>query len=176
MSPLKNGSLKNELENVPPPLGNRVRRQMRPRTTPQAYRSSPSGVISSVAGISSPPRKNVANKPHAKHRTLPLNPPIPSMSDVANDSRAAVLLPNMACAMRPPSSLPHGNKFKDVTTIPVEKNMEECKRLVMRFAMCSCGEDGKYLKGQQKQGDPQGPLHLPLRRAGHCQGHLCKVL
>lgn len=118
-SPLKNGALKNGLENVPPPLGNKVRKQMRPRTTPHAYRSSPKGVISSVAGTSSPPRKKVANKPQAKQRTLPLNPPIPSTRDVANDSRAAVLLPNMACAMRPPSSLPHGNKFKDVTTIPV---------------------------------------------------------
>ena len=116
--PLKNGSLKNELENVPPPLGKRVRKQIRPRTIPQAVLSSPKGVISSFAGISSPPRKKVENNPHAKHRTLPLRPPIPSKSDVAKDSKAAVLLPNMACAMRPPSNLPQGNKFKEVTTIP----------------------------------------------------------
>lgn len=117
-SPLKKGALKNELEKVPPPLGKRVRKQMRPSTTPQAYLSSPNGVISSFAGISSPPRKKVAKSPHAKQRTLPLKPPIPRRSEVANDNRVAVLLPNMACAIRPPSSLPHGNKFKEVTTIP----------------------------------------------------------
>ncbi len=116
--PLKYGSLKKELENVPPPLGKRVRKQIRARTIPQAYLSSPKGVISSFAGISSPPRKKVANNPHAKHRTLPLRPPIPSKSDVAKDSKAAVVLPNIACAMRPPSSLQQGNKFKEVTTIP----------------------------------------------------------
>lgn len=117
-SPLKNGALKNELENVPPPLGKRVRKHMSPRTQPQANLSSPNGVISSFAGTSSPPRKKVANNPHAKQRTLPLRPPMPSKSDVANDSRVAVLLPNIACAIRPPSSLPQGNKFRDVTTIP----------------------------------------------------------
>ena len=91
---------------------------MRARTNPQAYLSSPNGVISSVAGTSSPPRKKVANNPHAKQRTLPLRPPIPSKSDVPKDSKVAMFLPNRACAMRPPSSLPHGNKFKEVTTIP----------------------------------------------------------
>lgn len=121
-SPLKNGPLKNELENVPPPLGKRVSKQMRPSTNPHAYRSSPNSVISSLAGFSSPPRKNVANKPHAKHKTLPLRPPMPSKSEVAKESRVAVLLPNMACAIRPPSSLPQGNKFKDVTTIPGWEN------------------------------------------------------
>lgn len=120
-SPLKNGPLKNELENVPPPLGKRVRKQMRPRTQPQANLSSPKGVISSFAGTSSPPRKKVANNPHAKQRTLPLRPPIPSKSEVAKDSRVAVLLPNIACAIRPPSSLPQGNKFREVTTIPADK-------------------------------------------------------
>lgn len=91
---------------------------MRPRTKPQAYLSSSNGVISSVAGISSPPRKNVAKSPHAKQSTLPLRPPIPKRNEVAKDNKVAVLLPNIACAMRPPSSLPHGNKFKEVTTIP----------------------------------------------------------
>lgn len=97
---------------------------MRPRTQPQANLSSPKGVISSFAGISSPPRKKVANNPHAKQRTLPLRPPIPSKSDVAKDSRVAVPLPNMACAMRPPSSLPHGNKFREVTTMPAKKSSQ----------------------------------------------------
>ena len=120
MSPLKNGPLRNELENVPPPLGKSVRKQIRPRTIPQANLLSPRGVISSFAGISSPPRKKVANNPHAKHRTLPLRPPIPSNNEVAKDNSIAVLLPNMACAIRPPSSLPHGNKFKEVTTIPAQ--------------------------------------------------------
>jgi hypothetical protein len=31
-----------------------------------------------------------------------------------------VLRPNMACAIRPPSSLPIGNKFREVTTIPTQ--------------------------------------------------------
>lgn len=125
ISPLKNGAVKNELENVPPPLGNRVRKQISPRTQPQANLSSPKGVISSFAGTSSPPRKKVANNPHAKHRTLPLRPPIPSKSEVAKESRVAVLLPNIACAIRPPSSLPQGNKFREVTTIPAEKNCSQ---------------------------------------------------
>lgn len=118
ISPLKNGPLKKELENVPPPLGKRVRKQMRPRTIPQAYLFSPRGVISSFAGISSPPLRKVANKPHARHSTLPLRPPRPSNIEVAKDNKAAVLLPNMACAIRPPSSLPQGSKFREVTTIP----------------------------------------------------------
>lgn len=123
ISPLKNGPLRNELENVPPLLGKSVRKQMRPRTMPQAYLFSPIGVISSFAGISSPPRKKVANNPHARHRTLPLRPPIPSNNEVPNDKSVAVLLPNMAWAMRPPSSLPHGNKFKEVTTIPAKASI-----------------------------------------------------
>lgn len=69
---------------------------MRPRMIPQANLSSPKGVISSLAGISSPPRKKVAKSPQARHRTLPLSPPMPSKSEVAKDSKVAVLLPNMA--------------------------------------------------------------------------------
>lgn len=94
--PLKNGSLRNGVEKVPPPLGKRVRKQIRPRTIPQAYLLSPRGVISSFAGISSPPLKKVANNPHAKQRTLPLRPPMPSNNDVAKDNSVAVFLPNMA--------------------------------------------------------------------------------
>lgn len=69
---------------------------MSPRTIPQANLSSPRGVISSLAGVSSPPRKKVANSPQAKHKTLPLRPPIPRRRDVVNERIAAVLLPNMA--------------------------------------------------------------------------------
>jgi len=96
MSPLKNGALRNEEENVPPPLGKSVRKHMRPRMMPQAYLLSPRGLISSFAGISSPPRKKVANNPHARHRTLPLRPPTPSNSEVPKDKSVAVFLPNMA--------------------------------------------------------------------------------
>ena len=118
--PLKNGSLKNEVENVPPLLGKSVRKQMRPSTIPQANLLSPKGVISSFAGNSSPPRKKVANNPHAKHNTLPLRPPIPNNNEVASDNNVAVLLPNIACVMRPPSSHSQGNRFKEVTTIPTK--------------------------------------------------------
>ncbi|KAG0465454.1 hypothetical protein HPP92_019618 [Vanilla planifolia] len=95
-SPLKNGGLRNELEKVPPLLGKRVRKQTRAKTNPHVKRFSPNGVISSLAGISSPPLKKVANKPQAKQRTLPLSPPMPRSSDVPKDSSVAVLLPNRA--------------------------------------------------------------------------------
>lgn len=121
-SPLKKGWLRKELENVPPPLGNRVRKHTTAKTKPQAYLSSPTGVISSLAGISSPPLKKVANKPQAKHRTLPLSPPIPSSREVPNDSKVAVLLPNKAWAIRPPSSRPQGKRFNEVTTMPAHVN------------------------------------------------------
>ncbi|MCI25325.1 hypothetical protein A2U01_0046515 [Trifolium medium] len=45
---------------------------------------------------------------------------MPSNNDVPKDNNVAVLRPNMACAIRPPSSLPHGNKFREVTTIPAQ--------------------------------------------------------
>lgn len=95
-SPRKNGGLRKELEKVPPPFGKRVRKQIRPKTMPQANLSSPTGVISSLAGISSPPLKNVANNPQAKQRTLPLNPPMPRRRDVPKESNVAVFLPNNA--------------------------------------------------------------------------------
>lgn len=126
-SPLKYGALKNELENVPPPLGKSVRKHISTSTTPQANLSSASGVISSFGGSSFPPRKNVEKSPHAKQRTLPLRPPIPKRKDVAKDNKLAVVEPNIAWAMRPPSSLPHGNKFKDVTTIPAQDKRQSIK-------------------------------------------------
>lgn len=121
-SPRKYGAPKNELENVPPMLGKRVRKHIKKSTQPHANLSFPRGVISSCAGTSSPPRKKVAKSPQARHSTLPLRPPIPSKREVAKDNNAAVLLPNIACAMRPPSSLPHGKRFKEVTTIPAIEN------------------------------------------------------
>ena len=127
-SPLKQGDPKYELENVPPTLGNRVRKHIKQSTQPQANLSSPNGVISSLAGISSPPLRQVAKSPHARQRTLPLRPPIASSSEVAKDNKFAVPRPNMACAMRPPSSLPHGNKFKEVTTIPVKDQNNQARR------------------------------------------------
>lgn len=85
-----------EFEYVPPPFGKRVRKQVIAKMKPHAKRSFPRGVISSFAGISSPPRKKVENKPHAKQRTLPLRPPIPKRRDAPKESTAAVLLPNSA--------------------------------------------------------------------------------
>lgn len=119
---------------------------MRPRTTPQANLLSPNGVISSFVGISSPPRKKVANSPHAKQSTLPLKPPIPSKNDVANESIVAVFLPNMACAIRPPSSRPQGNRFREVTTIPAVEGIVQDKWLVFSRTVGGQEDRAKRLK------------------------------
>jgi hypothetical protein len=108
------------LGKVPALLGKSVRKQMTASAMAQIVRSWPSGVISSCAGNSSPPRKKVAIKPHTKLKTLPVIPPTPSAKDVKNDRRPAIRRPSTACAIRPPSKRPAGSRFKDVTTIPAK--------------------------------------------------------